>query len=694
MSHQTPSAPGARVNPLLSPSQLPYGAPRFDRIRDEDFLPAFDAAMALHLEEVASIAGNEAAPTFDNTLTALEKGGRLLTSVSLVFHGLASADTNPARQALQEAIAPRLAAHEDAILLDGRLFARVEAIHRQRASLDLDAESLRLVEYHYQRFVRAGARLSDDDKAQLRALNEQDASLSARFTNQLLAAANAAALVTREASELAGLSSDELATAAAAAAARGLDGQWLIPLQNTTQQPILVSLQDRATRERLFRASLTRAERGDANDTQETTATLADIRGRRAALLGYPSYADWVLEDQMAGTPAAVEQFLSRLVGPGAANARAEARAIQALIDQQRGGFALAPWDWIFYAEQVRKARYDLDNATLAPYLELDRVLEDGVFYAAHELYGIAFVERRDIPVYQEDVRVFEVLDHDGAPLALFYADYFARDNKNGGAWMDHLGVQSKLLGTRPIITNVANFVKPPAGQPALLTFDQVETLFHEFGHALHGFFADAVYPSLSGCNVARDFVELPSQFNEHWALHPRVLARYAVHRETGMPLPPDLADRIRQSATFNQGYALAEMLAAVALDMQWHSRAPGEPVTDAAAFESATLREVGLDLAEVPPRYRSSYFLHIWAHGYAAGYYAYLWAEMLDNDAFAWFSAHGGLTRANGDRFRAMILSRGNVADYAMLYREFRGQDPDIAHMLKRRGIAAGPEG
>jgi peptidyl-dipeptidase Dcp len=694
MNQLTPPGPVPRVNPLLLPSPLPFGAPPFDRILDEDFEPAFEAAMSRHRDEVEAIAANPEVATFDNTLVAMEKSGRLLTSVGLIFHGLASANTNPVRQALQEAIAPRLAAHEDAILLDSRLFARVDAVYEQRARLGLDRESLRLVEYHHRRFVRAGARLSEADKSRLRALNEQDASLSARFTNQLLAAGNAAALVAGDAAELAGLSPDDLATAAAAAAARGFEGQWLIPLQNTTQQPVLASLRDRAARERLFRASLTRAERGDANDTRETTSTLADVRARRAALLGYPSYAAWVLDDQMAGTPDAVERFLSRLVAPAAANARAEARDLQSLVDEQRGGFALAPWDWIFYAEQLRKSRYDLDNDTLAPYLELDRVLRDGVFYAAHELYGISFVERHDLPVYQEDVRVFEVLDHDGAPLALFYADFFARDNKNGGAWMDLFGVQSKLLGTRPIVTNVANIVKPAAGQPALLTFDQVETLFHEFGHALHGFFADAMYPSLSGSNVARDFVELPSQINEHWALHPRVLGRYATHRQTGAPLPPDLADRIRQSAAFNQGYALAEMLAAVALDMRWHSRPPGEAVADAAAFEAATLRQAGLELAEVPPRYRSSYFLHIWAHGYAAGYYAYLWAEMLDNDAFAWFSEHGGLTRANGDRFRSMILSRGNVADYATLYREFRGRDPDISHMLKRRGISAGVEG
>jgi peptidyl-dipeptidase Dcp len=693
MTQQTPSAAGARVNPLLAPSPLPFGAPPFDKIQDADFRPAFETAMKAHLDEVAAIAADTAAPTFDNTLVALEKSGRLLTRVSLVFNGLASANTNPTLQALKEEVAPKLAAHEDAILLNGVLFKRVEAVHASRASLGLNAEALRLVEYYYQRFMRAGARLSEADKARLKALNEQDAALSARFTNQLMAAAKAAALVTGNAAELAGLSTDELDAAAAGAKARGLDGKFLVPLLNTTQHPMLPSLKNRATREQLFLAAWTRAERGDANDTRETVAKLADIRARRAELLGYPSFAAWVLEDQMAGKPAAVDQFFSRLVGPATANARAEARDIQALIDQQGGGFTLAPWDWDFYAEQVRKARYDLDNAALAPYLELDRVLKDGVFYTAHELYGMTFTERHDIPVFQKDVRVFEVFDHDGSSLALFYCDYFARDNKNGGAWMDNFAVQAKLLGSKPVVFNVANFVKPAAGQPALLSFDDVLTLFHEFGHALHGIFADATYPSLSGANVARDFVELPSQFNEHWALDPKVLAHYAVHRETGAPMPKELADKITKAATFNQGYSLTEVLEAASLDMQWHSLPVGAAVKDVDAFESAALRKAGLELAEVPPRYRSSYFLHIWANGYAAGYYAYLWAEMLDNDAFAWFSEHGGLTRANGDRFRRMILSRGNVGDYAKLYREFRGQDPGIEHMLKRRGIVATPE-
>ena len=687
------AAPGVRPNPLLTPSPLPFGAPPFDRIQDADFKPAFEAGMKQQLDEVAAIAGSAEPPTFDNTLVALERSGQLLTRVSLIFNGLSSANTNPALQALQEEIAPKLAAQNDAIVLNGKLFARVEAVYGQRAALKLQGEALRLAEYYYKRFVRAGAKLSEADKTKLKALNEEDASLSAKFENMLMAATKAGALATSNAADLAGLSKDDLEAAAEAATGRGLQGQWVLPLQNTTQQPALALLTSRATRERLFSASWTRTEKGDANDTRQVIAKLAELRARRAQLLGYPNHAAWALEDSMAKTPAAVQQFLGRLTPPAMANARNEARDIQALIDQQRGGFALAPCDWNFYAEQVRKARYDLNDATLAPYFALDRVLKDGVFYTAEQLYGLTFKERTDIPVYHPDVRVYEVFDKDGASLALLYTDYYKRDNKNGGAWMDNFVGQSKLLGTKPVVYNIANVAKPAAGQPALLSFDDVGTLFHEFGHALHGMFANGQYPTLSGTSVARDFVELPSQINEHWALEPKVLSHYAVHFQTGQPMPQDLADRIRKAATFNQGYMLTELLESSSLDMSWHSLAPGTPAPDADAFEAEALKTSGADPSVVPPRYRSSYFLHIWANGYDAGYYAYLWAEMLDNDAFQWFLENGGLTRANGDRFRDMILSRGNVSDYAQLYREFRGKDPSIEWMLKRRGIVMGSE-
>ena len=685
---QTPSPAAVRANPLLSPSPLPFGAPPFDKITDGDFKPAFDAGMKAQIVEIAAIANNPAPPTFDNTLVALEKSGQTLTRVGLVFGGLSSANTNPTLQALQEEVAPKLAAHEDAIFLNGKLFKRIEAVYGRRAELKLDPQSDRLLEYYYKRFVHSGAKLADADKTTLKALNEQEASLMAKFMNQLLAATKAGALVTMNAADLAGLSKDEVDAAALAAKGRGLDGQWLIPMQNTTQQPMLASLSVRATREKLFAASWNRTEHGDANDTRDTIAKIAALRAKRTALLGFPNHAAWSLENQMAKTPAAVEQFLARLVPPAVANARREAGDIQALIDQQKGGFTLAPYDWDFYAEQVRKAKYDLNSTELAPYFELNRVLQDGVFYAAHELYGITFKERHDIPVYQPDVRVFEVFDADGKSLALFYCDYFKRDNKNGGAWMDTFTQQSTLLGGRPVVYNIGNFAKPAPGQPALLTYDDVTTMFHEFGHALNGMFASSTYPTLSGANVARDFVELPSQINEHWALYPKVLAHFAVHDKTGQPMPQALADKIRNAETFNQGYALTEVLAAAELDMRWHTLAASAPVQNPGAFETEALKKAGVDFAPVPPRYRSSFFLHIWANGYDAGYYAYLWAEMLDNDAFQWFMENGGLTRANGDRFRRMILSRGNVGDYAKLYREFRGKDPSIEWMLKRRGI------
>ncbi len=677
-----------RTNPFFAPSPLPFQAPPFDRIKDGDFRPAFEAGMKQQLAEVAAIADNPGAPTFENTLVALEKSGQILTRVSLVFDGLSSADTNPALQKLQEEIAPKLAAQRDAILLNPKLFKRVEAIYEQRSTLKLDPESARLLEVTYKQFVHAGAKLSGSDKAALMKLNEREATLSAQFVNKLLAGTKAGGLVVSDKAKLAGLSQGEIDAAAQAAEARGLKGKWVLPLQNTTQQPALASLTDRETRKALFEASWLRTERGDANDTRATVAALAKLRAEKAKLLGYATYASWALEDQMAKTPDMVSRFLTKLVPPATANARREAAAIQARIDEQHGGFKLEPWDWEFYAEQVRKAKYDLDESEIRPYFELNHVLTDGVFYAAHELYGITFKERHDIPVYNKDVRVFEVYDADGSPLALFYCDYFKRDNKFGGAWMSNFVNQSRLLGTKPVVYNVGNFTKPAPGQPALLSFDDVSTMFHEFGHALHGIFANEEYPSLSGANVARDFVEFPSQINEHWALYPKVLAHYAVDYKTGKPMPEALAAKIRNAATFNQGYDFTEALAAAELDMQWHTLPADAPVQDVDAFEADALKRSGVDLPQVPPRYRSSYFLHIWSNGYAAGYYAYSWAEMLDDDAFAWFEENGGLTRANGDRFRAMILSKGNSEDLATMFEKFRGRGPDIGPMLKDRGL------
>ncbi len=677
-----------RTNPFFSPSPLPFQAPQFDRIQDADFKPALEEGMRQQKAEVEAIASNPEPATFANTLVALEKSGQLLGRVNNVFNALTGANTDPELQALREEMAPKLAAHRDAIYLNGKLFDRIQALYEKRAELKLDPESERLLEYDYKEFVQAGAKLSPADKAKLSELNAEEATLSARFTNQLLAANKAGALVITDKSDLAGLSDSALAAAAQAAADRGLKDAWVLPLQNTTQQPALQSLSNRATREKLFEASWMRTEHGNADDTRAIVQRLTEIRADKAALLGFDTYAAWKLQDQMAKTPQAVDDFLARLVPPATAKARQEAADIQAQIKADGADFTLAPWDWDFYAEQVRKARFDLDESQIRPYFELDNVLRNGVFYAANQLYGLTFTERHDLPVYNPDVRVFEVHDADGSPLALFYCDYFARDNKSGGAWMSNFVDQSKLLGTKPVVYNVANFTKPAPGQPALLSWDDVTTMFHEFGHALHGMFADTTYPSLSGTSVARDFVELPSQINEHWALYPQVFAHYAVHYKTGEPMPADLVAKIKKAATFNQGYALTELLEAASLDMAWHTLGADSPQQDVDHFEKSALEKAGLALAAVPPRYRSSYFAHVFGGGYAAGYYAYLWAEMLDNDAYAWFGEHGGLTRANGQRFRDMILSRGNTEDLATMYRAFRGRDPEIGPMLEHRGL------
>jgi peptidyl-dipeptidase Dcp len=675
------------ANPFYAQSTLPYQAPPFDKIHDADYQPAIEAGMAEQRKEIRAIANDPAEPTFANTIVAMERSGQLLTRVSLVFGAITQANTNDTLQKVQEIEAPKLAAHQDAIYLDSKLFARVSKLYNERASLKLDAESLRLLEYDYQQFAKAGANLSDADKTKLKKLNEEESVLSTAFTNKLLAATKAAAYSTQDKAALAGLSEAQIAAAALAAKDRKQEG-YVVPLQNTTQQPDLAELANRATRQAMFEDSWTRAERGGDNDTRATIARLAQVRAEKAQLLGFPNYAAWTLQDQMAKTPEAALHFMDALVPASIAKAKSEAKDIQDLIDKQGGGFQLQPSDWNFYSEQVRKAKYDLDAAQVKPYFELNRVLEDGVFYAAHELYGISFKERKDIPVYQPDVRVFEVFDANGKPLALFYCDYFKRDNKDGGAWMSEFVGQSKLLGTLPVIYNVANFAKPAPGEPALIGFSDVVTMFHEFGHGLHGIFADTEYPSLSGPSVPRDFVEFPSQFNEHWATYPQVFNHFARHYKTGAPMPEELVAKIKKAATFNQGYMLTELLAAAELDMQWHTLPANAPLQDVDAFEKAALERTHLALDSVPPRYRSSYFLHIWANGYAAGYYAYLWSEMLDDDAFQWFEDHGGLTRANGDRFRGMVLSRGNTQDLEKMYSTWLGAEPNAKPMLKYRGL------
>lgn len=675
-------------NPFFAASQLPFQAPRFDAISESDYAPAIAAGIQQKLAEVEKIANNPAAPTFENTFVALEKSGALLTRTMSVFSAMTSANTSDALQKLDEETSPKLAALDDAIMLNSKLFARIKAIYDRRENLKLDAESLRLVEVTHKNYVLAGANLSDADKTQLKTLNQEAATLSTQFTNKLLAASKNGALAIGDKNLLAGLSDGELAAAAQAASERKLDKQWLLVLQNTTQQPDLQNLQDRDTRQKLFEASINRAEKNDANDTRQTLARLAKVRAEQAKLLGFPNYAAWKLQNQMAKTPDAALAFMRDIVPAATGRAEREAKDIQAMIDRQNGGFKLAAWDWQFYAEQVRKEKYDLDESQIKPYFEMNNVLHNGVFYAANLLYGITFKERKDIPVYHPDVRVYEVFDKNGQSLALFYTDFYKRDNKGGGAWMSNFVEQSKLNGTKPVIYNVSNFTKPAAGQPALLSYDDAITMFHEFGHALHGMFADQQYPSLSGTNTARDFVEFPSQFNEHWASDPKVFAHYAKHYQTGATMPQELVDKINKADKFNKGYAMTELLAAALLDMHWHMLSADQPQQDVDKFEAASLRQDKIDLSYVPPRYRSSYFQHIWGNGYAAGYYAYLWTEMLADDAFQWFRDNGGLTAENGQRFRDQVLSQGNSQDLEKLYVKWRGQEPSIEPMLINRGL------
>jgi len=690
----TISTPLPKTNAFYQPSALPFGAPPFDRIRDQDYEPAIEEGMRRHLAEVDAIANQTAGPTFDNTIVALERSGELLTRVLKAFGGVTSANTNDTLQAVQTEESPKLAAHSDAIFLNNTLFQRVRQIYDRRAALNLSPEQKYLVERYHLDFVRAGANLSEPDKTRLRALNQEESKLTNDFQNRLLAATKNAAVVFDDRVDLEGLSDADIAAAAEAATERKLPGKWVLRLQNTTQQPAQESLRRRAVRQRLFDASIHRADRGDSVDTRSAIQRIAQVRAERAKLLGYPTAAAYVLDDQMAKTSDAAIKLLTDIGTPAVAKARAESAKIQTLLAREIAGAQVEPWDWQYYSSQVRNAEYALDESQIKPYFELDRVLEDGVFFAATRLYGLTFKERKDIPVYQPDVRVFEVFDPDGSPLALFYADYFKRDNKSGGAWMDSFVDQAGLLGAKPVVYNVANFTKPAAGQAALLSFDDVTTLFHEFGHALHGMFSHVEYPMLTGTNVPRDFVEFPSQFNEHWALDSTVFAHYARHYETGAPMPPALVDKIKKSRTFNQGFALTEYISAALLDMAWHTLPPDAPKQDVDAFETDALKRYHVDVHEVPPRYRTTYFAHIWNGGYQAGYYAYLWAEVLDHDAYAWFTEHGGLTRANGQRFRDLILSRGGSEDAATLYRAFRGRDPSVEPLLVARGLKPEPGG
>ncbi|ELP5043292.1 peptidyl-dipeptidase Dcp [Enterobacter ludwigii] len=674
------------TNPFFESSLLPYQAPRFDEINDGHYRPAFDEAIRQKRAEIDAIVAQTAAPDFNNTVLALEKSGAMLSRVSSVFFAMTSAHTNDDLQALEEQISTELAALANDIWLNDTLFSRVESVWQDCAALD--AESRRLAEETYQHFVLAGARLNDAEKAELKALNTEAATLTSQFNQRLLAATKAGGLVVDYAHQLDGLSPDEIATAAHAAAEKGLNDRWLIPLLNTTQQPDLSALRDRQTRENLFNAGWTRTQKGDENDTRALILRLTALRARQAKLLGFEDYASWSIADQMAKTPAAALAFMRGIVPAARTRATLEQADIQNVIDDEQGGFTVQAWDWAFYAERVRQAKYALDESQIKPYFALNTVLQDGVFWAASQLFGLRFVERFDIPVYHPDVRVWEIFDHTGEGMALFYGDFFARESKAGGAWMGNFVEQSYEFASRPVIYNVCNYQKPANGQTALISWDDVVTLFHEFGHTLHGLFASQRYASLSGTNTPRDFVEFPSQINEHWASHPQVFAHYARHYQTGEPMPEALRDKMLNATQFNKGYDMTELLSAALLDMNWHGLS--EPVDDVDAFEAAALHKEGLDLPAVPPRYRSSYFAHIFGGGYAAGYYAYLWTQMLADDGYQWFVEQGGLTRENGQKFREAILSRGNSTDLAELYRQWRGHDPRIEPMLENRGLSA----
>ncbi|HCB1499103.1 peptidyl-dipeptidase Dcp [Klebsiella oxytoca] len=676
-------------NPFLSVSLLPYQAPRFDLISESHYRPAFDEGVRRQREEISAIVNNPAPADFTNTLVALEQSGQLLARVTSVFFAMAGADTNPIIQELDEQFSAELAELGNNIWLNEALFERVKQVWQQRDSLSLDAESMRLLEVTWQRFTLAGATLAEEQKAVLRALNTEAATLQSQFLQRLLGAVKSGGLVVDYAHQLEGLSEDEISAAADAAQEKGLNERWLLALLNTTQQPALLSLQDRQTRENLFAAGWTRNQKGDANDTRKLVLRLAEIRARKAQLLGTADYASWSMADQMARTPAQAFAFMRRIAPAARARAEQELVDIQQVVDNEGGDFQAAAWDWLYYGEQVRRAKFAIDEAQLKPYFALDRVLRDGVFWAASQLFGIRFVERFDIPVYHPDVQVWEIFDANGKGIALFYGDFFARDSKSGGAWMGVFVEQSILRAQHPVIYNVCNYQKPKAGHSALLSWDEVITLFHEFGHTLHGLFASQRYASLSGTNTPRDFVEFPSQIFEHWASEPQVFAHYARHHQTGEAMPEALRDSMFRAVKFNKGYDMSELLAAALLDMHWHSVSTETLPQDVDTFEATALQAENMDLSAVPPRYRSSYFSHIFGGGYAAGYYAYLWTQMLADDGYQWFVEQGGLTRENGQRFREAILSRGNSTDLAELYRQWRGHDPKIEPMLENRGLS-----
>jgi peptidyl-dipeptidase Dcp len=675
----------ARVtgNPFLAPSPLPFEYPDFDVIREEHFLPAFAAGMAEQRAEVEAITADPGPATFENTIVALERSGATLRRVSSVFFTLVASCSTPGIRAIEAEVAPRLAAHADAITLDPVLFTRIEALFAARHDLDLDPESLRLLERYHRDAVRAGARLAPAEQERLKELNAELSALSTEFGTRLLAGANEAAVLVDDVAQLDGLPADAVSAAARAAAERGHEGSYLLTLVLPTGQPALASLTDRGLRERLHKASTGRGSGGE-HDTRDIVLRVVALRAERATLLGHPHHASWVVEVGTAGTVEAIDAMLGKLAPVAVANARQEAAELS-----EAAGFPIEAWDRAFYAERVRRERFDLDVDALRPYFELERVLHDGVFHAAGLLYGLRFAERHDLPRYHPDVRVFDVFDSSGQ-LGLFVADFYARDSKRGGAWMNSFVSQSHLLGTKPVVLNTLNIAKPADGEPTLLTVDNVRTLFHEFGHALHGLFSDVRYPRFSGTSVPRDFVEFPSQVNEMWLEDPEILASYARHHETGERLPAELVERLVASRRFGEGFATTEYLAATLLDQAWHRLGPEDRVTDVERFEADALAAAGVAEPTAPPRYRTTYFNHVFGGGYSAAYYSYIWSEVLDADTVEWFAENGGLRRENGDTFRRELLSRGGAVDPMDAYRAFRGRDPELAPLLVRRGLTS----
>ncbi|MFB2733519.1 M3 family metallopeptidase [Shewanella mangrovisoli] len=674
-------------NPLFQASTLQYQAPDFSVIKDEHFQPALEQGIKEHYQEILAIANNPAAPTFDNTIVAMEKSGALLTRASSVFYNLAGSNSNPALRKIQGEMAPKMAAHSDNINLNPALFARIEAIYNDRNNLGLTPEAVRLVEVYHQRFIMAGAKLTDEQKVKIRALNEEQSTLTNEFSQRLLRLTKEIAIVVDNKEQLAGLTDSEITSAANDAKAAGHEGKYLINITNTTRQPVLASLENRELRQRIWEASANRGLTGE-NETASLVSRLAQLRAERAALLGYENWASYRLAPQMAKTPEAVYSMFGSMVPAVVANTEKEAADIQAMIDKTGGKFELAPWDWEFYAEKVRQEKYALDASSIRPYFEFNRVLEDGVFYTLKELYGVTLKPRPDLPVYHPDVKAYEMFDADGSSMAIFYADYFAREGKRGGAWMSSFVGQSFLEGTKPVVVNVMNIKKAPEGQPTFVSYNEVTTMFHEMGHGTHGMFSKVTYPSLAGTSVSRDFVEFPSTFEEDWAAHPKVLANYAKHYETGKPIPDDLLQKLLKSGSFNQGFDTLEYMAAALVDMEWHSLSPDAPLQDVATFEANALKKHGLNITAVPPRYKSTYFAHAFPGGYSASYYAYMWSEILAADAYAYVQTQGGLNREIGMKYRKTIREVGNSIAPMEAYKNFRGQEPTTEGLLNRRGL------